>query len=106
MKPRFIPHIILILGLLLAPILHAQDTYTDLENTACQGQAASEECKVNNISGGDTKNDADNGNMKLVAAGASILYMGGVLEGVVAMPSFMGDVANICVGSALNLAAN
>src|SRR5690606_14966059 len=91
--------------LLLAPLASA-DTYSEFENTACTGQANTADCKQNNVDKGEIKNNADNGNMKLISAGASSLYMGGVLEGVVAMPSFMGDVANICVGSALNLAAN
>lgn len=83
--------------------LYAQDL-KEVESVACQNQGP--ECSQNAVTESDLKNPHDNGTMKLVSAGASLLYMGGVLNGVVAMPAFMGDVANICIGSGLNVGAN
>ena len=83
--------------------LYAQDL-KEAQSVACQNQSA--ECNENAVTESDLKNPHDKGTLKLVSAGASILYMGGVLNGMVAMPSFMGDVASICIGSGLNVAAN
>lgn len=83
--------------------LGAQDL-KDMEQTACKGQDA--ECQQTAVKESDLKNPADKGTMNLVSAGASVLYMGGVLDGVLTLPAFMGDVAKICVSSGLMVAAN
>src|SRR5690606_31314166 len=88
---------------LLSFVVHAQDM-GELGSVACQGQGP--ECQENIVTEKDLKNPADKGTMKLVSAGASLLYMGGVLNGVIKLPAFMGDVAKICASSGLLVAAN
>lgn len=95
--------LLLLTSLLLSFSVRAQDM-GELGSIACQGQGP--ECQENIVTEQDLKNPADKGTMKLVSAGASLLYMGGVLNGVIKLPAFMGDVAKICASSGLMVAAN
>lgn len=90
-------------GMLLSFLLQAQDM-NELGNLACEDKGT--DCRESILAEGELKNPADKGTMKLLSAGASLLYMGGVLNGVVKLPAFMGDVAKICVGSGLTVATN
>lgn len=94
-------NLLAVLSLSLA--VHAQDMGA-IGTAACEGQGP--DCQENIVTEGDLKNPASKGTMKLVSAGASLLYMGGVLNGVLKLPAMMGDVAKICISSGLGVAAN
>ena len=83
--------------------LYAQDMGS-LGAAACEGQGA--DCQENIVTESDLNNPADKGTMKLLSAGAGLLYMGGILNGALTMPVFTGSGKNMCISSGLGVAAH
>tara|TARA_R110000868_G_scaffold132381_3_gene343282 strand:- start:731 stop:2359 length:1629 start_codon:yes stop_codon:yes gene_type:complete len=83
--------------------LYAQDMGS-LGSAACEGLGP--DCQENIVTESDLENPADKGTMKLLSAGAGLLYMGGILNGALTLPVFAGPGQNMCVSAGLGVAAH